>query len=149
MNDYVLGHYARQSLFFDKALKKPGVILDLVIFNGDVLMAGHVPSETLKALAIQRIRQLDHYRRLFIQVAVANMPSHALEDSWITTKINTQMLSDSSIDLHLFKIATVDNIVYILGDAKAAEAHHVIRIASQTDGVKRVVTLMKEYVLKQ
>lgn len=55
------------------------------------------------------------------------------------------MVADSNIDPHQFKVITMDNVVYLMGDALSEDANRLIDIAKQTDGVLRVVKLFKLY----
>lgn len=147
VNDFHLALQANQLLFFDKTLKQEGAYLDLAVFNGDLLLAGHLPDAALYQLAFDRLSALSGYRNLFKQVALSSDLNNGVEDSWITTKIISQIIADSEIDPSVFKIITADRIVYIMGDAPSKQAHLVIAIARKTSGVVRVVKLLKYYQL--
>ena len=147
INDYELTLRAQHILFHDKKLKQPGCVLDLAAFNGDILIAGHVPTASLRDLVFQRLSRLTGYRELFKQVAILNETHSSLQDTWVTTRICAQIIADSTIDPSQFKILTADNIVYIMGDVKPDQAERVLQIASKTEGVKRVVKLLRYYNL--
>lgn len=149
IDDYHLAALAGHALYDDRLFKQPGCSLDVAVFNNDILLAGHVPTEELRALAERRIRQVSGYRRLFCQIAVLQTENNSLADSWITTKIRSQILADSSIDPNEFKIITADGIVYVMGDVKPKQARKVLTIASNTSGVIRVVKLLKYYHLSK
>ncbi len=70
-----------------------------------------------------------------------------MEDNWITTKIRSKILADSTIDPNDFKVVTADQIVYLMGDVIPEQAAKVIHIARTCTGVKRVVKLFKYYNL--
>jgi len=143
IDDYTLAYRANHLLFFDDRLKQTDTYLDLATFNGDLLLAGHVPESELIALINQRLAPLTGYRRLFKQVALRQTNNHGIKDTWITTSIRSRMIADAEIDPAMFKIITVDGIVYVMGDVRPEQAHRVLRIAKQTRGVVRVVTLLK------
>lgn len=149
IDDYHLAAQAGHQLYDDRLFKQPGCSLDLAVFNNDILLAGHVPTDELRDLAESRLRQLKGYRRLFSQIAVKQESSNLVTDSWITTKIRSQILADSSIDPHEFKIITSDGIVYVMGDVKPNQATRVLDIARNTHGVVRVVKLLKYYNLSK
>ncbi|MFC3908209.1 BON domain-containing protein [Legionella dresdenensis] len=151
LDDYQLAANANKLLFDDdkRILKQRGCSLDMAVFNGDVLIAGHVPSEDLRELINSRLNHLTGYRELFKQVAVSEAPSTGLEDSWITTKIKAQIIADSAIDPNIFKILTIDRIVYVMGDVPPSQADQVLKIASNTSGVIRVVKLLRYYNLSE
>ena len=121
----------------------------MAVFNGDVLLAGHLPGNKLRNKAEQRLQTLSGYRKLFIQVAISKAVNNGIEDSWITTKIRSKIIADAQIDPTVFKIITSDRIVYIMGDVYPKEAVRVIDIAKRTDGVIRVVKMLKYYNLSQ
>lgn len=149
ISDYQLAAQAHHELFDDRILKQPGCSLDLAVFNGDVLLAGHVHNAKLRELASTRLKKLSGYRELFDQVAVRNMPDNSLSDGWITAKIRSKILSNASIDPNSFKIITADGIVYLMGDVRPREAEMVIDYARNSSGVIRVVKLMRYYNLSQ
>jgi osmotically-inducible protein OsmY len=145
LNDYHLLADVNNSLYTDKALKCDYCILDVAVFNGDILVAGHLPSSQLVEEARGRLFRIKGYRRLYIEISEKQKRANSLEDSWITTKIRSQIFADSSIDPDTFKIVTSDNIVYLMGDVKADEGRKVIHIARYTAGVMRVVKLLKYF----
>lgn len=149
LDDYNLVAVAHHALFDDKVFKQPGCYLDLAVFNDDMLLAGHVPTELLRDEAVNRLQRLGGYREFFNQVAVKNEPTNALQDTWITTLIRTQILADATINPNDFKIITVDGIVYLMGDVIPEQAARVIAISRGTRGVMRVVKLLNYYNLSE
>lgn len=148
-SDINLAFQANQLLFQDRILKQQGCSLHLAVFNEDILLTGHVPTQELRKLALQRIAKLGGYRELFKQIAVSTAPANSALDTWISTKIRGKIIADSSLEPADFKIVTADQVVYIMGDAKLEEARKVLALASETDGVKRVVKLLRYYTLNK
>ncbi|KTC84714.1 MULTISPECIES: BON domain-containing protein [Legionella] len=149
IDDYQLGAEAGHALYDDQLFKQQGCSIDLAVFNGDILLAGHLPTVKLRQEAIRRISALKGYRRVINQLDISKQPSSTIEDSWITTKIRSQIFADADIDPRVFKIITSDHIVYLMGDVKPRQALRVIDIARNTEGVERVVKLFKYYHLSQ
>ena len=153
MHDYHLMIEVTNALFTDKKFKTEGCgdgcSIDLAIFNGDVLLAGHVPSEDYLNEVNRRLSPIHDYKHLFNEIKVDTHPPSNSQDSWITTKIRSRMFADSSIDPKPFKIVTVDGIVYLMGDVKYDQAEKVVNIARQTDGVVRVVKLMRYFTYEK
>jgi osmotically-inducible protein OsmY len=147
ISDYELSAEAHRALYGDNVFKRERCTIDLAVFNGDILLVGHVPTLALRQTAIKRISTLSGYRRLFNQMDISQQPNNTLEDSWITTKIRSQIFADSAIDPNAFKVITSDRVVYLMGDVRPAQAALVINIASNTTGVERVVKLFKYYNL--
>jgi osmotically-inducible protein OsmY len=149
MDDYQLGAEAGHALYDDQLFKQRGCSIDLAVFNGDILLAGHVPTAELRQEALRRILKLRGYRRVINQLDISKEPGSTIEDSWITAKIRSQIFADAEIDPRAFKIITSDHIVYLMGDVKPHQALRVIDIARNTEGVDRVVKLFKYYHLSQ
>lgn len=147
VDDFQLAADANRVLFKDKQFKARDCYVDLTVFNGDLLVSGHVPTPELRQMVQQRLTTLTGYRRLFIQLSIHSAPGHLIQDSWITTRIRSRILADSRIDPKAFKVVTSDRIVYLMGDVHPSQANLVIQIARKTSGVKRVVKLLKYYNL--
>lgn len=145
VSDYQLFVEVNNALFYDNVLRGPGRALDLAIFNGDVLVVGHLPTRALYEEEKRRLSEVTGYRRLFNQVSVSDTPTTNAQDGWITTQIRSGIFADDTIDPNAFKVVTSDGIVYLMGDVKRNEAKKVTRLAQKTKGVVRVVTLMKYY----
>ena len=147
ISDFQLSADASRALYQDRLFKGADCTLDLAIFNGDILLSGHVPTDELRKEAQSRMTALKGYRRFFNQLAVAQEKDHSLQDNWITTRIRSEIFTDANIDPHTFKVITTDQIVYLMGDVIPKEAAIVIQIARRCPGVKRVVKLLKYYNL--
>ena len=143
LNDYNLLAEVNKVLAVKRTFNNSSCVLDLAAFNGDILIAGHVPSDELLDELKQRLGKLKNYRRLFIYVSVMQVSSNSVQDSWITAKIRSQIFADDSIDPDTFKIITSDRIVYLMGDVKPDQGAKVIKIARFTSGVEKVVNMMK------
>ena len=145
IDDYHLGADAHRALFHDKRLKCEGCAIDLAVFHRDVLLTGHVPTRALRREANARLAALPSIRKKYNQLAISSSSDHTVQDTWITAKIRSQMVTDAEINPRQFKIVTADGIVYLMGDALPEQAARVIQIARQTEGVLRVVTLFNYY----
>ena len=148
LSDLQLAANASHALYYkDQTFKRSDCSIDLAIINGDILLAGHVPTSELREEAFTRITALTGYRRIFNQLSIGGAISDTLQDDWITAKIRSQIFADSKIDPHVFKVVTSEQIVYLMGDVIPMEATRVIHIARSCAGVKRVVKLFKYYNL--
>lgn len=145
LSDYQLLVEVTNALYVDKKFKDVGCSLDIAVFNGDVLIAGHLSNQELVDLARYRLKAIKGYRRLFNEIRVETTPASTVQDGWITTKIRSQIFADDSIDPNVFKVVTSDGIVYLMGDVHRDEAKTVISIARQVNGVERVVTIFKYF----
>ena len=119
--------------------------LTVVAYNGYVLIAGQVQSETLKTKATQVVRDIRDVRRIYNELEVS-APSSAMtrtSDTWITAKVKSWLLGSSEIEGGRVKVVTENGVVYLMGLATHAEADRVAESAADTSGVQRVVRLFE------
>ena len=64
-------------------------------------------------------------------------------DSWLTTKIKTQMFSDAELVAGKIKVVTVNNIVFLMGILPREEADRAVEIARGVYGVKKIVKVFE------
>lgn len=145
LSDYRLSVEVTDALFVDKKFKADGSVIDIAVFNEDVLIVGHLPSQEYLDEAKRRIAPIRGYRRLFNELTINNEPDSNTLDSWITTKIRSKIFADGSIDPNKFKVVTCDRIVYLMGDVHKDQAEKVIHIARQVNGVERVVKILQYF----
>jgi osmotically-inducible protein OsmY len=144
--NYQLLSVANNELYPDKIFRCDRCNLDVAAFNDDLLVTGHLPTEELMQELKARLRRVDGYRHLYIEVVQSQETVNRIEDAWITTKIRSQVFADSSIEPNAFKVVTTDSIVYLLGDVLATDGRKIVAIARQTNGVTRVVKLLNYLV---
>ncbi|MDD1015265.1 MULTISPECIES: BON domain-containing protein [Pseudomonas] len=116
-------------------------------FNGIVLLAGQTPRADLKSLAEQAAGQVQRVKKVHNELQVLP-PSSLLarnNDAWLTTKIKTQMLTDSNIPGSRIKVITENGIVYMLGLLTQQEASRATNLVQSVSGVQKIVKLF-EYI---
>lgn len=119
--------------------------LVIVSYNGYVLIAGQVQSETLKAKTTQIVREIRNVRRIYNELEVS-APSSGMtrtSDTWITAKVKSALLGSSGIEGGRVKVVTENGVVYLMGLASHTEADRIAESASDTSGVQRVVRLFE------
>lgn len=116
-------------------------------FNGVVLLAGQTPRADLKQLAEQTASQVQKVKKVNNELQVIE-PSSMLarsNDAWLTSKIKTEMLTDSAIPGSRIKVVTENGIVYLLGLLTQAEANRATNLVQGVSGVQKIVKLF-EYI---
>ena len=147
-NDIELHATTSHALAKDDLFDCPTCYIELAVFNGDILLAGHLETAEMREEAYKRVDEAKlEYRRLFKFISVEPFRTHIARDSWITAKIRSEIMTDSEINPRTFKIITADQVVYLMGDVAPDQAEWVISIARKTSGVLRVVKLFKYYHL--
>ena len=119
--------------------------LNVVSYNGYVLLAGQVPSEALKNKATNVVREIRGVRRIYNELEVA-APSSGMtrsSDTWITAKVKSFLLGNTDIEGNRVKVVTEDGVVYLMGLATRDEAERIAATAADIGGVQKVVKLFE------
>jgi osmotically-inducible protein OsmY len=117
--------------------------ISVATFNGDVLLAGQVPESWQRAQAERIVKHIDNVKHVYNLVTVAS-PSSALvriSDTWITTKIKAKLIACNDVDATQIKVMTENGTVYLMGILPPSQAQAAVELASETDGVSRVVKI--------
>ena len=128
--------------------------IDVEAKSGVVTLAGEVATETQKAEA-ERLAHVEGVRRVESLIKVDKNADRSLSekaqaglsksgekvnDAWITTKVKWLYVRDSDLRARDITVDTKDHVVTLKGRVKSEEDRaRAIRLARQTDGVKRVV----------
>jgi osmotically-inducible protein OsmY len=106
-------------------------------YNGIVLQA----QAEQAAAAVQRVKKVNNE----LQVMAPSSILARNNDAWLTTKIKTQMLTDSAIPGSRIKVVTENGIVYMLGLVTKQEAARATSLVQSVSGVQKIVKLF-EYI---
>ena len=119
--------------------------LTIVSYNGFVLLAGQVPSEDLKTLAADVVREVDDVRRIYneLEIGPAVTAGTITNDTWITTQVKSKLLASSDTPGTRVKVVTENSVVYLMGLLTEAEADRVALEAAEVSGAERVVKLFE------
>lgn len=121
--------------------------IDVTSFNGVVLLTGQVPSEEAKQLAAKSIEGLRNVRVIHNELEVAgptSIPSR-LNDSYLSTKVKTALLTDSDTEGSRTKVVTENGVVYLMGLLTRDEADAAVQRAREVFGVQKIVKVF-EYI---
>ncbi|WP_455221711.1 BON domain-containing protein [Kaarinaea lacus] len=146
VNDENIESKATNILYGDTTINKK-IHVNVTSYNGVVLVSGEVLSEDLQQKVIDVIRNIPDVRRVHNELVVADLASFESRsgDTWITSKVKSQMMSDKQLESNFVKVVTENDTVYLMGLVTEKEAEVAAQIASNVSGVKRVVTLF-EYI---
>lgn len=116
--------------------------------NKIVLLTGHTKSWALWKKARQKVAKISGIKRIYnyIRVRKDAKSIEYLKDSWITTKVRTKIIANFDVDPRKVKVVTDNGTVYLMGCVPRKEANIIVKMARDTDGVKRVKTLF-EYIV--
>ena len=130
----------------DEQLKKSHI--NVISFNGTVLMVGQVPSQDMKNLATRVARSSSsRVKEVYNELEVAGTTTFLSRsnDAWLSAKIKTLMLADSEVSGLRTKVVTENGVVYLMGLLTQEEADKTVNLVSNTKGVTKVVRAF-EYI---
>lgn len=119
--------------------------VNVVSYNGYVLIVGQVPSQAAKDKATAIVRPLTGVRRIYNELKIA-APSSSMtrtSDTWITSKVKSLLVARKDIHGQRVKVTTENGVVYLMGMATTAQAKLITDVARDVSGVQRVVSLME------
>ena len=119
----------------------------VISYNRIVLLAGQVSSERLRQLAAETVAKIHNVRRVNNEITVEGATSMVARsnDSWITTKVKTKLLADSTIEGGRIKVTTENGVVYLMGLVTKEEADRAAESARKTGGVQKVVRIFEYF----
>ncbi|ATZ72831.1 osmotically-inducible protein OsmY [Idiomarina sp. X4] len=139
IDDQTIEMKANAKLGNEERLNKARVVA--VSYNNNVLLIGQAPTEALKRLAEDTIRDTNGINQIFNQIRIGSKASAGVlaGDSWITSKIKLKFASNEAVPATSIKVVTENAEVFLLGNVTQQQANAAIEIARNVDGVERVI----------
>lgn len=146
MDDKILEMTAKDKIYSDRELQTR-VHINVNSYNYVVLLTGEALSQDLKDKAVDIVRHLKKVRRVHNEIRVADLTSFEsrAKDSWITSKVKTNMLGTKNLEATKIEVITENRIVYLMGFVSEEQGTKAAEVASQVEGVEKVIKLF-EYV---
>lgn len=113
----------------------------ITTYHGDMLVAGQVPEAWQRNKIDRLLRSVPDIDHIYNLLTISS-PSSTLtrvSDAWITSKVKAKLLASDEVDASKVKVITENGTVYLMGVVPEPEADTAVDIASNTDGVARVV----------
>lgn len=131
----------------DEAKLREQTHINVTSFNGLVLLSGEVATAAQRDQAERLARAVPKVRRVanHLTIGPASSLASRSRDSWLTTKVKSQLLADQDVPGNQIKVVTEAQTVYLLGLVTHSQGDRAGAITRHTSGVKRVVKLL-EYV---
>lgn len=117
----------------------------LQVREGRVLLTGLVDTQLRQIDAVRLAWEADGVKEVIDETRTGdNTVSKYANDTWITTKLNTQLLFNQDISSINYNVKTVDGTVYLIGIAQnQQELDRVMNIARGIQGVNNVVNYVR------
>ncbi|MGE3919734.1 MAG: BON domain-containing protein [Gammaproteobacteria bacterium] len=115
--------------------------------NQKVLLVGQVTSPQQRTEAEELVRGIPGVLHVYndIKISGATSPLTQSSDSWITTKIKSQLAVVKNLPSRKIKVVTENGTVYLMGTITPSQADTTVNIARRVAGVQKVVKLL-DYV---
>lgn len=143
LTDNQITHAAFQKINEDPNLK--GSHIEVSCFNRTVLLTGQTPTPELRQEAEDIVRSVPNVDRIFNQISIRAPTSNITHtsDSWITTKIKTELLATKGMKSGTIKVTTENGVVYLMGRVSREQADIAATIASRVTGVQQVIKIFQ------
>lgn len=111
-------------------------------YNGNVLLTGQATStQSLRAETITR--KTNGVINVYNQIRIADRISATgmANDSWITTKVKSNLVANSNTKARDIKVVTENSEVFLMGIVTRSEGQISAEVASKVSGVTQVITI--------
>ncbi len=119
--------------------------ISVVVYNHVGLLVGQAQTPELRERAYKLVEKVPNINRIYNEIAVAG-PTSMLQrtnDTWLTTKVRTAMLTAKGLRSNDIKVVTEDNVVYLMGLTDQAQAKKATEVARRVKGVTKVVKVFQ------
>lgn len=128
----------------------PKSSVKILTYNRGVLIMGVVRSENERLQAERIVRAQPNVRKVYNQLSINSTLDprgfgDTSRDTWITSKVRTNILTAKGFAPNHVKIVTYNGITYALGILKPDEQAAAAKAISETSGVQKVVLLFEIY----
>jgi osmotically-inducible protein OsmY len=119
--------------------------ISVTTFNKVVLLTGEASTAEERQQAEDAAHNVPDVNQVYNEIAVKGAAStlSRASDSWITTKIKTQMLATKGLQSGSIKVVTENGAVYLMGVVSREQADTSVNIARQVTGVQKVVKIFQ------
>lgn len=144
LDDETLEEKVAYNLNKDEQLKEESRI-NVVAYNGQVVLIGQAPNEMVKSQAKNIAIGVEGVSKVYDEIRIAEKIGVAQigQDSWITTKIKSQLLGNASVKATEVKVITENGEVFLIGNLSDEQANAAADVARNTRGVNRVVKVIQ------
>jgi len=141
VDDRTLKLSVNSALGKDEQIKK-SARSNVTAYQGKVLLVGQAPDTELASRAKQIAMGVEGETEVYNEIRQGQPISlgTASSDTWITTKVRSQLLGSDQVKSSNVKVTTENGEVFLLGLVTEREASAAADIASRVSGVKHVTT---------
>ncbi|WP_087016628.1 BON domain-containing protein [Thaumasiovibrio subtropicus] len=118
--------------------------INAIAYEGELFLAGQAPDALLLTQFVAEVEQIDGVSQLYNQVrsrALADF-STASRDTWITGRIKSMILADTTIENDAVKVMTEAQEVFLIGSLTQPQMTTLVDKVRHIDGVREVFTVI-------
>ena len=122
--------------------------VDVHSHNGIVLLVGQVQSDAMKDQATQIASEASNkIKRIHNELEISGKTGFLSRgnDTWISTKVRTQLLADDVVPSSQIQVITTNGSVYLMGMVDQRQGDSAAALVRNISGVTRVVKVF-EYI---
>jgi osmotically-inducible protein OsmY len=114
-------------------------------YNQRVLLTGEVPTEELKARAVEYVSRIAKVRHVYDELVIGNPSTTTMRanDTLITTKVKAKLVTIRDISATDIKVVTEAGVVYLMGLFDTATGDAIAAAVSTVGGITKVVKLFE------
>ncbi|MGL5758045.1 division/outer membrane stress-associated lipid-binding lipoprotein [Plesiomonas sp.] len=144
IDDETLELRVGDALAKDAQIRKEARIL-ATAYEGRILLVGEAPTQALSKHAAQITAGVNGVAAVYNEIRISKPISFGTisNDTWITTKVRSQLLTSDKVKASNVKVTTENGEVFLIGKLTRAEAEEATNTARNVAGVKRVVKVFE------
>lgn len=143
VDDEILEEKVAQNLNNDAQLKTETRI-NIVVYNGKVLLIGQAPNYTAAETAKNIAAGVEGVKEVVNEIRTGEVirASQVAIDSWITTTIKSKLLLNGEVKTTEVKVITENGEVFLIGKLSHTQADAATKVARNVRGVSKVVKVI-------
>lgn len=140
VDDETLELRVSNAVYSDPQIKQDGRI-EVVSYSGRILLVGQLPNDNLKDIATNLAKGAEGVTEVYNEIRMGQPISlmQRSKDSWITTKVKSELLLNSKVKTTRVKVITEDGEVFLMGNLTQEQSDAASEVSRNISGVKKVV----------
>ncbi|KAK80776.1 BON domain protein [Bordetella holmesii CDC-H635-BH] len=117
--------------------------VNAMVYNGQVLLTGDVPTEADKAQATTIAQGIEKVKSVSNQLTVGPAAAFSTRsnDTWLTSKVRTALINAQYVPSRTIAVTTDKGVVYLMGMVTQSEGDYAANAVASVGGVTKVVKL--------
>lgn len=144
IDDEALEEKASYNLNKDAQLQQEARV-NVVAYNGKLLLIGQVPNEMAKQTATNVAGGVDGVTQVYNEIRIGSKASvtQIAQDSWITSQVKSKLLWNSQVKSSDVKVITENGEVFLMGSLTQSQADAAAEVTRHVAGVNKVVKVIE------